>query len=249
MVDKIGDALNSVYARIREAKEKRTTGSAEDVRLVAASKTKSKEMIIAAYEWGQRHFGENYVQELVEKSNDPEVLEKCSEIKWHFIGHLQRNKVNKLVAVPNLYMVETVDSERLADVLNKAWEKLNSCQKLKVMVEVNTSGEDSKSGVDLEGASSLVHHVIDKCQNLEFTGLMTIGILDHYISSGPIPDFLRLVKCRQDICSHLGLDPNKIELSMGMSGDFEHAIELGSTNVRVGTTIFGARNYPTKNTD
>ncbi|XP_013782189.1 pyridoxal phosphate homeostasis protein-like [Limulus polyphemus] len=213
-------------------------GSGEnDPRLVAASKTKSKEMIIAAYEWGQRHFGENY------------VLEKCSEIKWHFIGHLQRNKVNKLVAVPNLYMVETVDSEKLADVLNKAWEKLQSSQKLKVMVEVNTSGEDSKSGVDLGRVSSLVNHIMDKCQNLEFTGLMTIGAFDHDVSSGPNPDFQRLVKCKQDTCSHLGLDVNKVELSMGMSGDFEHAIEVGSTNVRVGSKIFGPRSYPQKNTD
>lgn len=95
-----------------------------------------------AYEAGQRHFGENYVQELIEKAENPIILEKCNEIKWHFIGHLQTNKINKIINIPNLFMIETVDSKKLATNLNEKWTKLN--EKLNVMIQVNTSGEGGK---------------------------------------------------------------------------------------------------------
>lgn len=112
-------------------------------RLVAVSKIKPVSMIVDAYEAGQRHFGENYVNELAEKASDPLILEKCKDIKWHFIGHLQTNKINKLLGSPNLYIVETVHSEKLADNLNKQWPKhRNSEEKLPVMVQVNTSAEE-----------------------------------------------------------------------------------------------------------
>lgn len=100
------------------------------------------ELIVAAYEEGQRHFGENYVNELVEKAANDVILEKCKDIKWHFIGHLQSNKINKILSIPNLYMIETVDSTKLADQLNKSWEKFGqSDSKLNVMVQINTSNE------------------------------------------------------------------------------------------------------------
>lgn len=100
-------------------------------------------MIISAYEEGQRHFGENYVKELVEKATNGEILEKCKDIRWHFIGNLQTNKVNKLLSAPNLYIVETVDDEKLAATLNKQFPKCGASEdKLRIMLQVNTSGEE-----------------------------------------------------------------------------------------------------------
>lgn len=111
--------------------------------LVAVAKLKPAEAIVEAYEAGQRHFGENYVQEIEEKATHPQILEKCKEIKWHFIGHLQSNKINKVLAIPNLFLIETVHKEKLAEQLNKHWPKFApEGQKLKVMVQVNTSGEE-----------------------------------------------------------------------------------------------------------
>ncbi|MCJ8749176.1 hypothetical protein PDJAM_G00173340 [Pangasius djambal] len=102
-------------------------------------------MVVEAYKHGQRNFGENYVNELVEKASHPLILTSCPEIKWHFIGHLQKGNVNKLLGVPNLYMVETIDSVKLADKLNSSWQKLRSSNTrgLKIMVQINTSDEES----------------------------------------------------------------------------------------------------------
>lgn len=115
-------------------------------RLVAVSKLKPPEDIISAYEAGQKIFGENYVNELVSKAHNSEILEKCKNIQWHFIGHLQTNKVNKVLSIPCLGMVETIDTEKLATTVNKSWAKLKKDQdpKLKVFVQVNTSGEEGK---------------------------------------------------------------------------------------------------------
>lgn len=102
--------------------------------------------MIAAYEAGQKHFGENYVNELLEKGHDTDLLEKCKDIRWHFIGHLQSNKINKVLGVPNLYLVETLHSKKLASGLNNAWPKFRKTENslLRVMVQVNTSGEDGE---------------------------------------------------------------------------------------------------------
>lgn len=107
------------------------------------SKFKPVELIVDTYKAGQRHFGENYVNELVEKGNHPSILETCTDICWHFIGHLQRNKINKLLTTPNLYIIETVDTEKIASALNAAWSKCRTHEnlKLKIMVQVNTSNE------------------------------------------------------------------------------------------------------------
>lgn len=217
-------------------------------RLVAVSKLQPPKLIIQAYEAGQRHFGENYVSELVEKGSHSEILEKCKDICWHFIGHLQRNKVNKVLGVPNLYIIETVDNEKIASALHNSWPKFRKTEdaKLNVMVQVNTSREEEKSGCEIEEVSTLVKHVIENCKNLKFVGLMTIGEYGYDISKGPNPDFLTLKKCREDVSKNLNMDWKDIELSMGMSNDYEHAVELGSTNVRVGSAIFGER--PKKST-
>jgi len=208
---------------------------------VAVSKTKPAADVIEAYNGGQRHFGENYIQELDEKSRNLEILELCPDIQWHFIGHLQRNKVNKLISLPGLHMVETVDSAKLADALNSSWAKLQKPNQLKTLIQVNTSGEESKSGISPSEAVALSKHIIENCPNLELSGLMTIGAYDYDVTLGPNPDFLRLVECHKEVCNTLGLQPETFELSMGMSSDYQHAIELGSTNVRIGSTIFGPR--------
>lgn len=237
-------ALKSVTERMKIACEKRDE-SLQYVtpRLVAVSKTKPVELIIAAYNSGQRHFGENYVQELLQKSFDEEIRKHCKDIKWHFIGNLQRNKVNKIVTVPNLYLVETVDSENLAAALNNAWhrEKGTAGERLKVMVQINTSGEEAKNGADPSEAAELYEFIRLNCDYLKPIGLMTIGKLDHDLSTGPNPDFQRLLQCRIEVCKRNAFCIRDVELSMGMSHDFEHAIEVGSTSVRVGSIIFGER--------
>ncbi|XP_023227802.1 pyridoxal phosphate homeostasis protein-like isoform X1 [Centruroides sculpturatus] len=240
--NEMAKALRLINEKIRMSWEKRPKEFANSLpRLVAVSKTKPKEMIINAYNNGQRHFGENYVSEIVEKANDPEIIEKCKEIQWHFIGRLQRNKINKLLTTTNLYLIETIDSKKLAEAVDKSWKKLDRGHKLKVMIQVNTSGEENKNGVTPQEVTDLVSYVRQECSNLEFSGLMTIGALGHNVANGPNPDFQILVRCRKDVCTDLKLDVSEVELSMGMSNDFEHAIELGSTNVRVGSAIFGSR--------
>lgn len=244
----IAAALTSVRTKAlgahRKASETLTHGQREP-RLVAVSKTKPAEEVLRAYENGQRHFGENYVQELVEKANDP--LLAGLDVRWHFIGHLQRNKCNHLTSLPNLWAVETVDSEWLAATLNNSWKKRAYGRKLKVFVQVNSSAEDSKHGCLESEVPALVKHVMESCDSLEFCGLMTIGRVGHDYATGPNPDFESLVAARRDVCSRLELDISRVELSMGMSADFEEAVLAGSTNVRIGSAIFGARPPKGKN--
>lgn len=139
-------------------------------------------------------------------------------------------------------MVETVDSKKLADRLDRASEGARASP-LPVMVQVNTSGEETKYGVDPEACVDMAKHIVDNCPHLRLAGLMTIGMPDY--TSTP-QNFETLVDCRQQVCDALSLPVDSLELSMGMSGDFEQAIAMGSTNLRVGSTIFGARSYPAK---
>uniref|UniRef100_A0A182PGN4 Pyridoxal phosphate homeostasis protein n=1 Tax=Anopheles epiroticus TaxID=199890 RepID=A0A182PGN4_9DIPT len=227
--------IRQTLQKIEETYSKRQTlSNAPKPLLIAVSKTKPVDLILDAYSVGQRDFGENYVQELVEKANDAKILEHCQDIRWHFIGHLQSNKINKL-----------------AEGLNKAWEKVKADnadkkQKLNVLVQINTSGEDGmsqtkKNGVQPEDAVGLFRYVLDKCPNLNCEGVMTIGRFGHDYITGPNPDFGTLMKCHQGICSTFERDPAELQVSMGMSDDFVQAIEAGSTIVRVGSSIFGAR--------
>eukprot|EP00879_Flechtneria_rotunda_P004627 GHRR01004884.1.p1 GENE.GHRR01004884.1~~GHRR01004884.1.p1 ORF type:complete len:214 (+),score=52.73 GHRR01004884.1:317-958(+) len=205
-------------------------------RLVAVSKTKPVAAVQEAYDAGQRAFGENYVQELLDKAP---LLP--ADISWHFIGHLQSNKVKALLeGVPNLAMVETVDSAKLADRINRIASGLSRPHKLSVMLQVNTSGEETKYGCEPSECMQLAKHIANNCRALHLAGLMTIGMPDY--SSRP-ECFLCLAECRDNVAQALGLNPQDLELSMGMSGDFEQAIQMGSTNIRVGSTIFGARDY------
>ena len=238
--DSISAALEIVIVKLQAAHSASPWHSRQlQPRLVAVSKTKPPEMVQWAFESGQRHFGENYVQELVEKAQNPTLA--SLDIHWHFIGHLQRNKCNSLTSTPGLWMVETVDSDRLATALDNSWKKKQSKRKLNIYIQVDTSGEESKSGCRPEDVPGLVQHVLDNCTSLEFCGLMTIGRVSHDYSLGPNPDFEVLVRTREELCSRLGMKPERVELSMGMSADYEQAVAAGSSNVRVGSVIFGAR--------
>ncbi|CAH0394762.1 unnamed protein product [Bemisia tabaci] len=237
--------LNYVQVAIAAAVAKRPHKAKEkDPRLVAVSKFKPKELIIEAYNAGQRHFGENYVQELVAKATDIEIMELCKDIRWHFIGHLQKNKIKHVVVLPKLYLLETVDSAQMATSVNNSVNTIYASQpdkKLNIMVQVNTSEEPEKSGISCSEVVDVVKHIHDTCPRLNFMGLMTIGEFGYDWSKGPNPDFLKLLVCRKNVCEALQLEEVDVELSMGMSDDYEKAIEMGSTNVRVGTAIFGAR--------
>ncbi|KAI6648893.1 Proline synthase co-transcribed bacterial-like protein isoform X2 [Oopsacas minuta] len=216
-------------------------------RLVAVSKTKSVELILEAYVAGQRHFGENYVQELYQKSTHQIVLENCKDIHWHFIGHLQRKNAKLLTRVPNLWICESLDSIKLAETLNYQCEK-SELPPLRVMVQVNTSREENKFGCRPDSCQELVDYVMKHCPRLKFTGLMTIGRIGHdFETMGVNPDYMELINCKEIVCKDLSLSFEDVELSMGMSSDYIHAVELGSDNVRVGTLIFGARDYVKKN--
>jgi len=232
----ISGALGEVQKRLASAAD---AAEMPAPRLVAVSKTKPVELLREAYDAGMRDFGENYVQELVSKA--PEMP---NDVAWRFIGKLQSNKAKLLVhGVPSLAVVETLDSAKLADRLEKAMQELSPLRSepLGVMVQVNTSPwEGSKGGVLAEEAPALAAHVAAKCPSLRLTGLMTIG------APGKLACFTTLRECREAVAAELGIEAQALELSMGMSGDFEAAIAKGSSSVRVGSSIFGARDYPPK---
>merc|ERR1719187_226337 len=239
----VTENLALISSRVAAAFAAKNAG--QPPRLVAVSKTKPKEMIIEAYNAGHRHFGENYIQELVDKSGDEEMLEKCPEIKWHFIGNCQTNKAGKLMKCPNLSIIETVTSTKLASKLNS---QVGKNSQIGVFVQVNTSGEANKNGLEPSEVVETVKFILEKCPNLKFSGLMTIGNLGNSLSAsntGENPDFSTLSQIRKEVSEATNISEDEMELSMGMSNDFEEAIKMGSTNVRVGSSIFGARNYPT----
>ncbi|PLB50568.1 putative alanine racemase family protein [Aspergillus steynii IBT 23096] len=244
--------LSAVSSRVAAAAANRTVVEAKPIRLVAVSKLKPAADLLALHQppATQLHFGENYLQELLEKSR---LLPPT--IRWHFIGGLQSNKCATLARdVRGLWAVESVDSEKKASLLDKGWAERSADlratdpdERLRVFVQVNTSGEDNKSGVDpAEGAVALCRFIREKCPRLKLQGVMTIGAIARSKATTPETeneDFVCLRETRDLVVSRLDLrgDDAQLELSMGMSEDFEGAIALGSDEVRVGTTIFGER--------
>lgn len=204
----------------------------EDVTLIAVSKTKPVEMLREAYECGCRDFGENKVQELLDKY---EVMPR--DIRWHMIGHLQRNKVKYIV--DKVYLIHSVDSLRLAEEISKEAGKKNVC--VNILVEVNVANEETKFGTTCEDAKQLVQDIA-KLPNICVKGLMTIApFVENAEKNRPI--FSKLKKISVDIMGE-NIDNITMEnLSMGMTGDYEVAVSEGATCVRVGTGIFGARQY------
>lgn len=240
----LSDNLRSILSRIGP----NLPSSASPVRLVAVSKLKPANDILALYESAerQRHFGENYQQELLQKS---QLLPK--DIRWHFIGALQTNKCKPLAEqIPNLWCVESVDSAKKADQLEKGRRALiekaeqNKESPLRVFVQVNTSGEEEKSGVEPQDAADLCRHIRDSCPHLHLQGVMTIGAIARSKETAEgkeNEDFITLRDARDKVATELGIGQEELELSMGMSNDFESAIRCGSNEVRVGSTIFGER--------
>jgi PLP dependent protein len=204
----------------------------EDIRLVAVSKTVGADSIRQALEAGQRIFGENRAQEALEKISELRSEDANRKPEWHFIGHLQRNKAK--FATGAFDLIHSVDSIALADELQRQAEKNNIVQR--ILVEIKLSEEDSKHGADEEGLEPMLEHITN-LKNLKLEGLMTIPpfFADPEMAR---PYFRRLRDLRDDLQNKGFRLP---ELSMGMSNDFEVAIEEGATLVRVGTAIFGER--------
>ena len=227
----IQENIKDVEERIKASCEK-CGRNPEDVTLIAVSKTKPVSMLQEAYDYGCRDFGENKVQELVDKY---EQMPK--DIRWHMIGHLQRNKVKYIV--DKVYLIHSVDSLRLAEEINKEAGKKGVS--VSILVEVNVAGEESKFGTTAEEAYKLVEEIA-KLPNIIVKGLMTIAPYVE-ISEENKQYFEKLRQIYVDIIDKNIDNVYMEELSMGMTGDYEVAITQGATYVRVGTGIFGERSY------
>lgn len=203
-----------------------------NAQLIAVSKTKPCSDIQAYYDLGQRDFGENYVQEFLEK-----VPQLPSNIRWHFIGHLQRNKVRQIL--PHVYLIHGVDSERLLSEIQKEAAKANL--KIKVLLQVFVAQEETKFGFDQAEFSDLLSK-LGQWPNVDIMGVMGMSSLTDNTAQVR-SEFQQLKQASQQL---LAVKGDATQLSMGMSGDYTIALEEGSTMVRIGSVLFGARDYSTK---
>jgi pyridoxal phosphate enzyme (YggS family) len=226
--------ISSHLARINQRIHEAATQAGRDpaaVRLVAVSKTRPAADIIEAFKAGQAVFGENYIQELV-----PKLTEVSEAVQWHVIGHLQSNKVKYIAG--QVALIHSVDRISLASEIDRQWGRLNKvCE---VLIQVNISGEATKSGTTTEeGAVQLVRECA-LLPNIRVRGLMTMPpFFDDPEAARPF--FAELRRISEAVAAHKIVGVDMVELSMGMSGDFEAAIQEGATLVRIGTAIFGNR--------
>lgn len=227
----IKENLEEVEARITKACE-RSGRERSEVTLISVSKTKPVEMLQEAYDAGSRDFGENKPQEIKEKY--PQLP---TDIRWHMIGHLQRNKIKYII--DKVCMIHSVDSIRLAEAIDEEAKKHGIV--MPVLIEVNVAEEESKFGVHLDEAESLIRQ-ISELSNIQVQGLMTIAPFTENAEDNRIY-FRKLRNLYVDIKDKNIDNVNMCNLSMGMTGDYEVAVEEGATMVRVGTGIFGARSY------
>lgn len=220
--------------RIRRRIEQAATRCGRDpasVRLLAVSKTVSAESVKKAIDAGVRLLGENYIQEAREKIG----ALFASPAAWHFIGHLQTNKAR--FAVELFDLIHSVDSLKLARELDKQARQRNKVQP--ILIQVNIAEEKSKSGITEEAAAKLIHEV-SCCDNLSIRGLMTMP--PFFNAPEKVRPYFKALRQLSNRIAAMNIDGVTMrELSMGMTGDFEVAIEEGSTIVRVGTAIFGER--------
>ncbi len=202
--------------------------------LIAVSKTKPNEAILELYEKGQRTFGENYVQELVDK-----YASLPKDIEWHFIGHLQSNKV-KYIA-PFVECVHSVDSIKLLQEIDKQAFKNN--RKIKCLMQFHIAEEDTKFGFDTEGVADIPFNDILNFKNIEIVGVM--GMATFTNDKTQVKREFQTLKRVFDVLktAYFNENPNFKEISMGMSDDYKMAIEEGSTMVRIGSLLFGKRIY------
>lgn len=206
------------------------TSLAEDVELIAVSKTRSNDEILELYNAGHKVFGENRVQELIEKQ---EVLPK--DIQWHLIGHLQRNKVKYIAEF--VHLIHSVESERLLKEINKQakrFERVIPC-----LLQIKIAEEETKFGLDKEEAENILKTYKEKFENVQIIGVMGMATF-----TDDMDQVRREFKSLKNVYDQFQtLDDDIQILSMGMSGDYELAIEEGSNMVRVGSAIFGEREY------
>ncbi len=231
----IEENLKDVKEKIRIAAEK-SGRSEEDVTLIAVTKTHPPEAINEAIDLGVTDIGENKVQEILEK------YDHVKPVRWHLIGHLQTNKVKYII--DKVHMIHSVDSVKLMDEIERQAEK-KGVDEIKILLQVNITGEDTKFGVDAYEVDELIEHA--KClKHVKVCGLMTI--LAKFDT-----EFAHRLQFRDINGKFIDISHNKYDnitmkfLSMGMSGDYELAIEEGSNMVRVGTAIFGQRDYSKQN--
>lgn len=211
---------------------KRSGRSEESCQLIAVSKTKPVSMLEEAYNAGVRDFGENKVQELIDKYD-----KLPSDIRWHMIGHLQRNKVKYII--DKVFLIHSVDSFRLAEEISKEALKKGLCAD--ILLEVNVSGEESKFGIEPDELTELVYD-ISRLPRIRIKGLMTVPPYTENAEDNR-KYFKELKKLSVDI-NKKSIDNVFMDiLSMGMTGDYEVACEEGASYVRVGTGIFGERDY------
>ncbi len=219
---------DNLLQRIANAAQ-RVGRSPDDVRLIAVTKTHGPETVRDAYDAGMTCFGENKVQEAAWK-----IPLSPSAAHWHLIGHLQSNKARHAVRL--FETIHSVDSIKLFDTLEAAAQQAGT--RPEIYLEVNVSGEASKYGLTPEALPATIEHILSHGRALSLTGLMTMAPF-HPEAEAARPHFARLRQLRDQLQTQFALDlPH---LSMGMTGDFEVAIEEGATDIRVGTALFGAR--------
>lgn len=225
----ISENLRDINENIEKAC-KNAGRSTDSVHLIAVSKTKPVEMLKEAYDLGCRIFGENRVQELQEKM--PALPD---DIKWHMIGHLQTNKIKYIIG--KVALIHSVDTLHLAEAINKEASKNNCIQD--VLIEINVAGESSKFGTaDMDVNKQLIKDV-SALKNIRLKGLMTVAPYTDDPEDNRVY-FKALKQLSEDMREYFDGEP---VLSMGMTGDYMVAIEEGATYVRVGTGLFGERNY------
>ena len=227
MTNNIAEALNSAYNVITEFQTKQQLN--QQSRLIAVSKTKPAASVAQAYQAGQRAFGENYVQELVSKATE---LQQLEGIEWHFIGPIQSNKTKDIAQYAD--WVHSVERLKIAERLSA--QRPLAKAPLQVLLQVNISGEASKSGIDAADLMNLADQVA-KLPKLQLKGLMAIPEPGKGAQAFEQMQKLSLQLQQQH--------PDAKELSMGMSDDWQEALRFGSTMIRLGTAIFGAREKQT----
>lgn len=227
----VTENLKSIEERIQAACD-RAGRDRSEVTLICVTKTKPVDMLQEAYDDGQRNFGENKVQEI-----DKKFPLLPNDIHWHMIGHLQRNKVKYLM--DKVVMIHSVDNVALAKTISK--EAVKAGREMPVLIEVNAAGEESKFGVPYEGAEPLIREICT-LPGIKVKGLMTIAPYTDDPETNR-PYFRKLKQLSVDIAAKSIDNVSMDVLSMGMTGDFEVAIEEGATMVRIGTGIFGERHY------
>jgi|AntRauTorckE6833_2_1112554.scaffolds.fasta_scaffold01142_3 hypothetical protein len=231
MSSSIKENLDNVYEKVK-INCKEVNREPKDVKLVAVAKNHPPKRIIRALKAGQITFGENRVQELLEKNE----LFFDQDIKWHFIGHLQKNKVKYLMKIKQLEMIESIDSLEIAQEVNNEAYKNNKT--IKVLLQVNIAKDSKKYGFTEESLQDALK-TINEFKNIDVKGLMTITPYKN--NPEDVRKYYKDMKILLDKLNKKGYELE--ELSMGMSNDYHIAVQEGATIIRVGTAIFGQRNY------